>query len=188
MTDTTPALSARDRLELARAEAAALAERKAAAETEATPAPATVMLPQVGDIVTVLVPVGVDRGDRFAETYVLARGDRFKITAGALDRARNRLGDWCGVALAADEAAQLRAWGQVRFHIGDLPDNFETWTRPGSAEWGRDRARAIDDAYALRGDERAAALAEVNRRFGPPPSAENPTKYRGDNGDWPYAR
>jgi len=187
VTDSTvPTLSARQRLERARAEAADLAAQQLAAET--TPTPAAVTLPQVGDIVTVLVPVGVDRGDHFAETDVLARGDRFKITAGALDRARNRLGDWCGIALAADPAAQLKAWGEQRFIIGDLPDGFETWTRPGSAEWGRDRARAIDDAYALRGDERAAALAEVNRRFGPPPSAENPTKYRGDSGDWPDAR
>lgn len=190
MTDSiTPALSGRERLEAARAEAADLAARRAAAsETEATPAPATVTLPKVGDVVTVLVAVGVDTGDDFPWTNVLARGAKFRVTAGALARARDRFGNPCSIALAADEAAQLRAWGQVRFHIGDLPDNFETWTRPGSAEWGASRARAIDDAYALRGDERAAALAEVNRRFGPPPSSENPTRYRGDGGDWPDAR
>ncbi|WP_295844880.1 hypothetical protein [uncultured Microbacterium sp.] len=172
MTDTqqTP----RQRLEALRAEAA---DREAAAVP-------TVTLPVPGEQAHVLVPMSIDVStEAFPHSIVLERGKVFTISSAALDRARNRLGEPTGIALAADEAAQLRVWGEIRLRMGLPGDEFQAWTRPGSSEWGKARAEAIEAAYVLRGNERAAALAEVNRIYGGPPSHQNIARYRGDGPD-----
>ncbi|KTS91725.1 hypothetical protein NS183_02910 [Microbacterium testaceum] len=180
MTSSTPT-AAQQRLADLRAEAAELESPEGTTTPRTEP---SVKLPTPGEQAHVLVPMSIDVStEAFPHSLVLERGRVFVITSAALDRARNRLGQPTGIALAADEAAQMRVWGEIRLRMGLPGDEFQPWTRPGSAEWGASRARAIDDAYALRGEERAAALAKVQRIYGGPPTHENVTRYRGDGPD-----
>lgn len=180
MTSSTPT-AAQQRLADLRAEAAELESTEVNTLPQTEP---SVKLPTPGETVTVLVPMTIDvSGEAFPFSVVLERGKTFVVTSSALDRARDRFGNPTGIALAADEAAQLRKWGEVRLRVGTPGDDFQPWRHPGSAEWGRARSEAIERAYVLRGDERAAALAEVNRVFGGPPSHQNIARYRGDGPD-----
>lgn len=181
MSRSTTPTAAQQRLADLRAEAAG---REAETEQPVT-------LPTPGEQAHVLVPMTIDISrEAFSFSLVLERGKVFTITSAALDRARDRFGRPSGIALAADEAAQLRTWGEVRLRMGLPGDDFQPWRHPGSAEWGRSRAEAIERAYVLRGAERAAALSEVARVYGGPPAHENIARYRGDgpDGSFPEAR
>lgn len=188
MTDTlTPA---QQQLADLRAEAAALAAQQASTDTAAAVVVRGVRLPEPGTLATVLVATSVDTGDEHPWTNVMARGATFRITAGALSRARDRNGDPTGIALCADPEAQLRKWGECRFHVGELPSDFRPW-RPGSPEMYQARWRAVDAAHALTDpDAKREALAAVRAEFGDPEELGDGTRYKGDgpNGTIPKAR
>lgn len=68
-----------------------------------------------------------------------------------------------------DEDAQILRWGSVRLRPGRAPRDLERWSH-GSALWAEAREQARREAHRLPTEEqRAAALLELHRRFGPPP-------------------
>lgn len=194
MTDTkTPA---QQRLAALRAEAADLAERKAAATTDAATIPDDgPRVAQVGDVVHFLrsgfsVPQSLDHelfggpGNR-----PMTRGDELVITERHREAARNRLGGPGWLALVHDPDEQVRRWGHVVIVPGPRPVGMERWIR-GDRDWSDARERAMmaanDHSDPL---ERADAVARVNARFGgPPASNSSSTVYRGDDGDLPRSR
>lgn len=104
-----------------------------------------------------------------AASVTLMRGDEIlvdeEMLAADLDR-HGRPG-WSGVL--HDESAQLQRWGAVRLRPGRAPRDLESWTY-GSALWAETREQARREAHRLPTEQqRADALAEVHRRFGPPP-------------------
>lgn len=190
MSRSTTPTAAQQQLADLRAEAAALAAQQASTDTAAAVVVRGVRLPEPGTLATVLVATSVDTGEDYPWTNVMARGAKFRITAGALSRARDRNGDPTGIALCADPEAQLRKWGECRFHVGELPSDFRPW-RPGSPEMYQARWRAVDAAHALEDpDAKREALAAVRAEFGNPEELGDGTRYRGDgeHGTIPAAR
>lgn len=190
MTDTTQT-PARQRLEALRAEAAELAERKAAATADTATIPDDgPRVAQVGETVHFVrsgfsVPQSLDHelfggpGNR-----PMTRGDELVITERHVEAARNRLGQPGWLALVHDPAEQTRRWGHVVIVPGPRPMGMERWIR-GDRDWSDARERAMLAAGAL-GDphERADAIAAVNAKFGPPPASNSSsTRYAGDAGD-----
>lgn len=99
----------------------------------------------------------------------LFRGDEIEIDQAMLDADLDRHGrpGWSG--LLHDEDAQLQKWGAVRLRAGRAPRDLESWTH-GSALWAEAREHARQEAHQLpTAEQRAAALLELHRRFGPPP-------------------
>jgi len=183
---------ARERLERARAEAADLAARKAAATTEDPSGP---RVAQPGDVVHFLrsglsVPQSLpDELWGGPGNLAMTRGDELVITERHRDAARNRLGEPGWLALVHDREEQIRRFGAVVVAPGPRPAGMEPWIR-GDRDWSAARERAMAAAGAL-GDpqERADAIAAVNARFGPPPASNSSsTRYTGDAGDAPRSR
>ncbi len=99
----------------------------------------------------------------------LFRGHEIEIDQAMLDADLDRHGrpGWSG--LLYDEDAQIQKWGAVRLRPGRAPRDLESWTH-GSALWAEAREHARREAHQLPTEEqRAAALLELHRRFGPPP-------------------
>ncbi len=196
MTDTTQ--TPRQRLEALRAEAAELAERKAATIVDTTGAPDDGhRVAQVGETVHFIrsgfsVPQSLPTelfggpGNR-----PMTRGDELVITERHRDAARNRLGDPGWLALVHDPDAQRRRFGHVVIVPGPAPAGLEPWIR-GDRDWSTARERAMLAANDHSDPhERAEAIAAVNARFGgPPASNSSSTLYRGDGptGTIPQAR
>jgi hypothetical protein len=98
---------------------------------------------------------------------VVSRGQNIVVTDAMLQATKNKLGEYTGIALAADERAQLRKYGEVRFRVGEAPSDLQPWTY-GDADWSVAREAARRQAWAQPTDaERAYALAELERKFGP---------------------
>ncbi|WAC68552.1 hypothetical protein [Microbacterium sp. SL75] len=188
MTDTTALTPAQQRLEAARAEAAALAARKAAAETTSTTEGPRVA--EVGERVHFLasgfsVPQSLpDELWGGPGNLQMTRGDELVITERHRDAARNRFGEpgWLGLVYDADE--QRRRYGRVVVAPGPRPAGMESWV-VGDRDWALARenamlaAGAIGDAY-----ERQAAIKAVQDRFGAPWNPHVGTvTYSGDDGD-----
>lgn len=187
---TTPTLSARERLERARAEAADLAARQTAAETTGGPRVA-----QPGDVVHFVrsgfsVPQSLpDELWGGPGNLQMTRGDELVITERHRDAARDRLGGPGWLGLVFDPDAQVRRFGHVVIVPGPAPAGLEPWIR-GDRDWSDARERAMLSAGA-QGDpqQRADAIAHVNLRFGPPPATNSSsTRYTGDAGDSPRDR
>lgn len=187
MTDsTTTSQTPRERLELARAEAAELAERKAAAGPRVAEVGEVVHFVRSGFSVPQSLPSELFGGPG---NLPMTRGDQLTITQRHVDAARDRLGGpgWLGLVFAPE--AQIRRFGHVVIVPGPAPAGLEPWLRE-DRDWSDARERAMLAAGAL-GDpqQRADAIAAVNARFGPPPASNSSsTRFTGDAGDLPRSR
>lgn len=123
--------------------------------------------PKAGDVVHALVsgftyPVSSElTGGR-----VTRRGETIELTDDMLAAARDRNGDsfW---DIVDDTEAQAARWGAVVFARGAAPAELETWL-PGTPEHAIAREKARLEAWLVSNPvERAAALHEVERRYGP---------------------
>lgn len=165
--DTETETTGQRRLREAREQAAAL-------DTDAVNEPASPRVTQPGEWMHSVDEGGVKimRSTSIfgAPSVTLFRGDEIQIDAEMLEADLDRRGrpGWSGVL--HDEAAQLQRWGAVRLRPGRAPRDLESWTH-GSALWAEARETARREAHQLPTEQqRADALAEVARRFGPPPT------------------
>jgi hypothetical protein len=167
-TDVTTEQQTPAQVRLAAAKAQLAAQQAgAAAPTNEQDHPLT--LPQPGSVVHVLrsgltVHTGGEAG---VSGVVVAKGQNIVITDAMVQATKNRLGEYTGIALAADEDAQIRKYGEVRFRVGEAPSDLRPWTY-GDADWSAARDAARRQAWSQPTDAaRADALAEVERVFGP---------------------
>jgi hypothetical protein len=149
------------------------------------------VLPAAGDVIHVLRSgvVVPDREPGFMATGTVAqRGDEVILTQRQIDSTINAIGVHGGIALAADEAEQLERWGEVRFRMGPRPADLERWER-GTPEWEEARAAAMKAAFKIpEGPERAAAFAEVRRRYGEGPASSWSVEYDTSASEKAYER
>lgn len=121
---------------------------------------------KAGDVVHALVSGFTFPGSlELTGGRVTRRGEDITITDDMLEAAKDRRGAsfW---DLVDDPDGQVARWGHEVFRRGSAPDDMETWT-PGSPEHQLARERARQDAWTLPDPrERAAALQEVQRRYG----------------------
>ncbi|HYP73136.1 hypothetical protein [uncultured Microbacterium sp.] len=108
---------------------------------------------------------------------VLERGQTFTVTSEMIEAARDRNGSlatsWVGVVY--DEERQVKRYGAVMVRPGPAPSDLRPWEY-GTPEWMRARDTARRRAYALPSEaERAEALAEVERIYGPAGSTSKTT-------------
>lgn len=121
----------------------------------------------VGDQFHVRVPTTIRTADTFGSAHVFPRGATLTVSE-ELVRANTNARGQSWISIIHDTDAQIAKWGEVRFGVGPFPADAETWGQPGDRDWHDQRAAARDAAHALISPaERAAALAEVQRRFGP---------------------
>ncbi|WP_154096517.1 hypothetical protein [Microbacterium testaceum] len=197
MTDSSaPAQTpARQRLEAARAQAADLADRRAATITDAATTDDGPRVAQVGETVHA-VRSGFSVPQSLPTEWIggpgvlpLTRGDELVITQRHVDAARDRLGGPGWLGLVHDAEAQRRRWGHVVLVPGPAPAGLERWIR-GDRDWSDARERAMLAATDHSDPvERADAVAAVNAKFGAPPESNSSrTVYRGDAGDLPRSR
>lgn len=98
------------------------------------------------------------------------RGQTVTITADMLEAS-----PWIARYLG-DEPGQVERWGEVRIAPGPFPDDAMPWAY-GSPAWQEQREDARRRAWAIADpEERAAARAEVERRFGPAPQTSKSTE------------
>ncbi|KZE41587.1 hypothetical protein [Microbacterium sp. T32] len=171
MSDTTTETTGQRRLRQAREALAAQRAKQAGAPSNAEEDAPRVLVP--GETFHALAD-GLTIG-RSSEPWstlpaiITRRGETYTADEQMIAAAVNRRGEPGWTATVHDEAAQLRRWGRVYLAPGPAPEGMEAWT-PGSPEWSIARERARADAHAQpTADERAAALAEVQRRFGDAP-------------------
>lgn len=193
MTDTTPALSARERLEAARAQAEDLAARRAATAADpATPDDGLRVL-EVGETFHAIFD-GLTLhcttqlwGGRPA--IITKRATDYVLDAEMVEASRDKFGRLTWTALVFDEQAQVKRWGRVYLRPGPAPENMESFVGKGR-EWSEQRELAVMKAQALSDPfERGEAVAAVTARFGTPPNPNaSMTRYTGDAGDAPVRR
>ncbi|HBS08182.1 MAG TPA: hypothetical protein DEA69_05200 [Microbacterium sp.] len=126
----------------------------------------------VGDEVTVThaglsLPWGIPG---FGNT-VCRRGDVLKVTQDTIKHRQDIL------HLINSPDAQIERFGEIRILRGrhDIP----AWTKQGDAEWILARNAARDLAHQIIDPtERAEALREVSRKFGPGPTTSTSTEIR----------
>lgn len=186
MTDTTAHLTPRERLEAARAEAAALADRKAAADP-ASPDNVPRVL-EVGETFHALhdgLTIGTTL-QLFGGTPAILtrRASTYTMTQDMLEASKNRFGVIGWPALVHDADAQRRRWGKVYLAPGPAPVEMESFL-PGGREWSEARERAMLTAGQIADPyERRAAIERVKQRFGAPWNPQVGTLHvRGDSGD-----
>ena len=93
------------------------------------------------------------------------------IVTGAMIAASYSASGRSWMSILNDPEAQRARWGEERFRLGPAPAGAATWGAVGDADWREAREQARKDAWSMRTAEaRAAALAAVNARFGPPPT------------------
>ncbi len=192
MTDpTTPSLTPRERLELARTEAADLASRKADTTTQVLAEGPRVL--EVGEQFHAIhdgltLPCTSQLwGGRPA--IITKRATNYVLDAEMVEASRNKFGALTWTTLVYDEQAQVRKWGRVYLRPGLAPEDMESFTGKGR-EWSEQREAAVMAAQAI-GDpyERREAMAAVTVRFGTPPNPNaSVTRYTGDDGDLPQSR
>lgn len=154
------------RLRAAREALAALQAEQAATTAAAAP----LRLPEPGSIVHCLVTgTTISTGQGWlAGGAVLNRGQNVVITAAMLDATRDAGGRYTGVALVNNPDAQLARHGRILFAPGEAPADMTF--EPNTREWREAREAARTSAWTESDPaRRAAALAEVERRFGPAP-------------------
>lgn len=137
---------------------------------EAAGAPAQLRLPTPGSVVHCVVSGTTisTGGGWLAGGAVLARGASLVITSALLEANRDASGRYWGPGLALDEQAQLDAYGKVLFRDGPAPADMTA--EPGTSEWVEQREVSRRAAWAEPDPgRRAAALAEVERKYGPAP-------------------
>lgn len=127
---------------------------------------------ELGDEVTVLVAgISVPWGLPGSGNFVCRRGDVLKVTRDTLLHQADFL------ALVADPAAQIERWGIQKLQRGRL--DIERWAKRGDREWLDARNAARDLAHQIIDPtERAEALREVARKFGPGPATSTSTELR----------
>lgn len=133
---------------------------------------ATAPLPTPGDKFHVLkTGINIHTGGNFLGCAHTSRaGETVVVTAAMIDASRNAAG-WSWMSIIGDDEAQIQKWGEVRFRPGPAPADIQTWNSWGDPDWVEQREAARRDAWAQPTQEaRAAALAAVNARFGPPPT------------------
>ncbi|MEV8173919.1 hypothetical protein [Microbacterium sp. NPDC079176] len=154
----------RQRLDRLRAE---VAQRTQAASAELPVRPA--------DTFHCLVTgVTISLGNGFMSTaHITTAGENIIVTQNMIAASYDNFGQsW--MAIIDDDDAQVQRWGEVRFRIGPAPADARTWNTVGDVEWTRARDAAKAEAWAMpTAEARAAALAEVNARFGPIASTAN---------------
>lgn len=99
----------------------------------------------------------------------LKRGDVLTLRADHFERSRNR----DGVSWLDDlsEAAQRTRWGSVKLGLGPWPEALPTWLEHGDPTWQEQYQRARAEAYRQpTAEQRDAALREVQRAYGGPPT------------------
>ncbi len=190
MTDTTaPAQTpARERLEQLRAEAADLADRKAAAaDTATTPEDGPRVL-KVGetfhaihDGLTIATTVQLFGG---SPAIITRRAQSYVVTEDMLEASKNKFGEIGWPALVHDADAQRRRWGTVYLAPGAAPAEMESFL-PGGREANEARENAMLTAGQIADPyERGAAIKRVKARFGAPWNPQVGTLHvRGDSGD-----
>jgi hypothetical protein len=134
-----------------------------------------------GDQVHFLVDLTIPLDDTMSLANVAhaQRGTVVTVTQRLIDGTRDRTGASWLVDTIDDEDEQVRRFGVVRVRRGDWPEGVDRF-EPYSAAWhdARDAARAA--AHALGDpDERAAAFAEIERRF-PRDRRRNSMHYPGE--------
>lgn len=101
--------------------------------------------------------------------HITTRGETVIVTDRMLRAATDRHGRAGWPAYVYDEEAQIARYGAVWVRAGRAPEGMDPWL-PGSPEWSEAREQARREAHQLPTEQqRADALAEVHRRFGPPP-------------------
>lgn len=100
---------------------------------------------------------------------VLERGQTFTVTSEMIAATRDRHGSLDGswLSLVYDEPGQIARYGAVTVRPGPAPADLRPWEY-GTPDWHNARDAARRRAYALPSEaERADALAEVERIYGP---------------------
>lgn len=160
--------SPRQRLERLRLEVASLPDEQ---PVEAASAPAPLRLPTPGETIHALesgLTIATGLG-WLAGGAVLARGQNLVVTSQLLEANRDALGRYNGPGLVHHPDEQMAVHGRLLFAPGPAPDDMTA--EPGTAEWREQREQARTDAW-LEPDtaRRAAALAEVERKYGVAPT------------------
>lgn len=166
-TDTTTETTGQRRLREAR-------ERVAALEAASAP---TLRLPQPGETIHCLeTGLTISTGGGWvAGGAVLNRGQNLTVTAALLEANRDAAGNYNGPGLAHDPEAQQRVHGRLLFAPGPAPKDMVP--ERDTPTWREAREQARLEAWAQPSAEaQRAALAEVERRFGPPVSTATYTK------------
>ncbi|KZE91779.1 hypothetical protein [Microbacterium sp. TNHR37B] len=100
------------------------------------------------------------------------RGQTVTITAEMLDAS-----PWISRYLG-DPEAQIEKWGEVRIAPGPFPADASPYVH-GAPDWEEAREVARRRAWAITDpEERAAARAEVERRYGPAPTTSSSNEIR----------
>lgn len=110
-------------------------------------------------------------------SHVSRAGENYVVTQKIIDASYSNSGRSWLAHLVSDEA-QIAAWGEVRFGLGQAPADAPTWNVRGDADWTQQRDLARSEAWnqpTLEG--RNAALAAMNKRFGPAPSTTTYSRY-----------
>lgn len=103
---------------------------------------------------------------------ISTRGQTVTLTRDMLDA-----NPWIARYLGDDDA-QIEKWGEVRIRPGAFPDDASPYVH-GAPDWEEAREAARRRAWAIADpEERAAARAEVERRYGPAPTTSRTTEIR----------
>lgn len=137
-----------------------------------------------GDQIHILEPVAIALGTSLADSLkadVVPRGQTVTLTDGIIEASRDRNGRSWILDLADDADGQRARWnGKVVFARGSWPAD-QIPAQPDSVEWDEARETARQAALALTdAHERKAALAAVERRFGPKRTHQTIGVYAGD--------
>lgn len=149
-------------------------ERTAARDSEDATVPA-VRLPKPADEIHFLesghvIPLALPEEFLGAGSHITTRGETVFVTERMIRAAEDRYGHPGWPAFVHDEAAQVERYGSVWVRAGRAPADMDPWL-PGTAEWAEAREQARREAHRLPAEQqRADALAEVHRRFGPAPT------------------
>ncbi|REC97280.1 hypothetical protein DEU35_3045 [Microbacterium sp. AG157] len=126
---------------------------------------------KIGDYVHALGPINLARNTSIwggTPPLSLKRGDTFTVTAELLSADVNKHGHPVWSAIVDDEDAQFAKWGKRLLAPGEFPANLQPWI-PGDADWKQARDAAREAAFRQPTEEaQHAALAEVNKTYGPP--------------------
>jgi len=127
----------------------------------------TIRTPKAGDQITFLrsgMTVAVDTSVMRAG-ITTHRGMVLELTDKLIEANSDRHG-FCYFSIADDVQAQQERWNEQRIAFGAV-GGLTRWT-PNSADETEARAAAVEAAYQLPPQERAAALAAVRQNFRPP--------------------
>lgn len=166
-TNTEAETTGQRRLREAREHAAALDTAEPITPEARIPKPAEeIHFLESGRVIPLTLP------EEFVGTggHITTRGETVIVTDRMLRAAVDRHGNAGWPSYVYDEDAQIARYGSVWVRAGRAPEDMDPWL-PGTPDWAEARELARREAHQLPAEQqRAEALAEVHRRFGPAPT------------------